>query len=110
METGDGQAMMNVNALASVALVNMPNIQEFRLANELQDTKQERPYHMNQQLIEELAAKRDGIVLADEANYDESKHPRADDGKWTSGGGARATKVKEFEGFCGDRPQSRCWF
>lgn len=37
-ETGDGQAMMNVNALASVALVNMPNIQEFRLANELQDT------------------------------------------------------------------------
>ena len=37
-ETGNGQAMMNVNALASVALVNMPNIQEFRLANELQDT------------------------------------------------------------------------
>lgn len=37
-ETGDGRAMMNVNALASVALVNMPNIQEFRLANELQDT------------------------------------------------------------------------
>ena len=37
-ETGDGQAVMTVNALASVALVNMPNIQEFRLANELQDT------------------------------------------------------------------------
>ena len=36
-EDGD-QAMMNVNALVSVALVNMPNIQEFRLANELQDT------------------------------------------------------------------------
>lgn len=32
------QAMMNVNTLVSVALVNMPNIQEFRLANELQDT------------------------------------------------------------------------
>lgn len=38
-ETGDGQAMMDVNTLVSVALVNMPNIQEFRLANELQDTK-----------------------------------------------------------------------
>ena len=37
-ETGDGQATMNVNTLVSVALVNMPNIQEFRLANELQDT------------------------------------------------------------------------
>ena len=36
-EDGD-QAMMNVNTLVSVALVNMPNIQEFRLANELQDT------------------------------------------------------------------------
>lgn len=32
----DGTALMDVNALASVALVNMPNIQEFRLANELQ--------------------------------------------------------------------------
>ena len=37
-ETGDGQATMSVNTLVSVALVNMPNIQEFRLANELQDT------------------------------------------------------------------------
>lgn len=35
-ETGDGKAHMTVNALASVALINMPNIQEFRLANELQ--------------------------------------------------------------------------
>lgn len=102
-ETGDGQAMMTVNALASVALVNMPNIQEFRLANELQDTKQERPYHMNQQLIEELAAKRDGILLADEVNFDESKHPRADDGRFSSGGGVRATKVRGFEETIEDR-------
>ena len=51
VETGDGQAMMTVNALASVALVNMPNIQEFRLANELQDTNNaaqaEKGKHMN---------------------------------------------------------------
>lgn len=47
----DGTAMMDVNALASVALVNMPNIQEFRLANELQDTNNaaqaEKGKHMN---------------------------------------------------------------
>lgn len=36
-ENGRGEAMMKVNALVSIALVNMPNIQEFRLANELQD-------------------------------------------------------------------------
>ena len=45
------QAMMNVNTLVSVALVNMPNIQEFRLANELQDTNNaaqaEKGKHMN---------------------------------------------------------------
>ena len=35
--------------------------------------------------IIELAAKYDR--LANEANFDESKHPRSDDGKFTSGGG-----------------------
>ena len=51
VESGNNQAMMTVNALASVALVNMPNIQEFRLANELQDTTKaaqaEKGKHMN---------------------------------------------------------------
>lgn len=37
-ENGDGTALMHVASLTSVALINMPNIQEFRLANELQDT------------------------------------------------------------------------
>jgi len=37
-------------------------------------------------ILVELAARRDA-ALANEANYDESKHPRAEDGKWTSGGG-----------------------
>ena len=37
-ENGDGTALMHVDSLTSVALINMPNIQEFRLANELQDT------------------------------------------------------------------------
>ena len=37
-ENGDGTALMHVESLTSVALINMPNIQEFRLANELQDT------------------------------------------------------------------------
>jgi hypothetical protein len=42
--------------------------------------------------IIELAAKYDR--LANEANFDESKHPRADDGKFTSGGGGSATTPK----------------
>lgn len=40
--------------------------------------------------IIELAAKYDR--LANEANFDESKHPRSDDGKFTSGGGSSSGK------------------
>ena len=42
----------------------------------------------------ELATRRDA-TLANEANFDESKHPRASDGKFSStgGGGATVTKV-----------------
>lgn len=40
-----------------------------------------KPYQLPQRIID----------LANE--YDESKHPRADDGKWTSGGGATIKKV-----------------
>ena len=40
--------------------------------------------------IIELAATYDR--LANEANFDESKHPRADDGKFTSGGGSATVK------------------
>lgn len=36
-ELGNGSALMTVNDIRSVALVNDPNINEFRLANELQD-------------------------------------------------------------------------
>lgn len=49
-----------------------------------------------------LAARRD--ALANEANFDESKHPRADDGKFSSGGGGggaaggrTATAQREFD-------------
>lgn len=42
--------------------------------------------------IVELAAKYDR--LANEANFDESKHPRASDGKFTSGGGGGAASGK----------------
>lgn len=77
-ENGDGTALMHVESLTSVALINMPNIQEFRLANEAQpeERKTMKPYQLPQRIID----------LANE--YDESKHPRADDGKWTSGGGS----------------------
>ena len=43
--------------------------------------------------IIELAAKYDR--LANEANFDESKHPRADDGKFSSGGGTSTGTAKE---------------
>ncbi len=36
--TGEGRASMAVDSIQSVALINTPNIEEFRLANELQDT------------------------------------------------------------------------
>ena len=69
-----------VDEIASIGLVNNPNIPEFRLANE--------EHHMKKKLnpaIIELAAKYDR--LANEANFDESKHPRSEDGKFSSGGG-----------------------
>ena len=69
-----------VDEIASIGLVNNPNIPEFRLANEEQPMKKK----LNPAIIE-LAAKYDR--LANEANFDESKHPRSDDGKFTSGGG-----------------------
>ena len=75
-----------VGSISSIGLVNNPNIAEFRLANE--DLTQRRGGAEKVKLrpeIVELAAKFDRI--ANEANFDESKHPRANDGKFTSGGG-----------------------
>lgn len=69
-----------VDEIASIGLVNNPNIPEFRLANEEQHMKKK----LNPAIIE-LAAKYDR--LANEANFDESKHPRSEDGEFTSGGG-----------------------
>ena len=37
------------------------------------------------------------LKLANEENYDESKHPRAEDGKWTSGGSAAALSAAQSE-------------
>ena len=69
-----------VDEIASIGLVNNPNIPEFRLANEEQHMKKK----LNPAIIE-LAARYDR--LANEANFDESKHPRSADGKFSSGGG-----------------------
>ena len=70
-----------VSEISSIGLVNNPNIPEFRLANEEHPPMKTK---LNPAIIE-LAAKYDR--LANEANFDESKHPRANDGKFTSGGG-----------------------
>lgn len=79
---GQGRYLKHLDSLTSVALINIPNIQEFRLANERNETKMK--YELPANIIA-LAARRD--ALANEANFDESKHPRAADGKFSSGGG-----------------------
>lgn len=52
---------------------------------------------MPQHLIDLARRFDERVSLANEANYDESKHPRAEDGKWTSGGGSGGggTSVKK---------------
>ena len=79
-----------VDEIASIGLVNNPNIPEFRLANEEQPMKKK----LNPAIIE-LAAKYDR--LANEANFDESKHPRSDDGKFSSGGGGGGKSAGETQ-------------
>ena len=95
-DLGQGRYLKHLDSLTSVALINIPNIQEFRLANELLGTvnSNERTFAMPQHLIE-LAKRFDErmAALANEANYDESKHPRAEDGKWTSGGSGGSAGV-----------------
>ena len=88
-DLGGGRYLKHLDSLTSVALVNIPNIQEFRLANELQGglNDNERTFTMPQHLIDLARRYDERVRLANEANYDESKHPRAEDGKWTSGGG-----------------------
>ena len=77
-----------VDEIASIGLVNNPNIPEFRLANEEQPMKKK----LNPAIIE-LAAKYDR--LANEANFDESKHPRSADGKFSSGGGGGSSGTSD---------------
>lgn len=80
-----------VDEIASIGLVNNPNIPEFRFANEAQPMKKK----LNPAIVE-LAARYDR--LANEANFDESKHPRSDDGKFTSGGGGGKSDGKAQDG------------
>lgn len=74
-----------VSEISSIGLVNNPNIPEFRLANETLNPQPSSPSSPKSlaPTILALAAKYDR--LANEANFDESKHPRANDGKWTDG-------------------------
>ena len=90
-----------VDEIASIGLVNTPNIPEFRLANEEQPMKKK----LNPAIIE-LAAKYDR--LANEANFDESKHPRSDDGKFSSGGsGGSSSKESGSEKSSDSQPEAK---
>ena len=84
-----GKRNVIVDGLTSIGLVNNPNIREFRLANELQGglNNNEGTFAMPQHLIDLAKRFDERVRLANEANHDESKHPRAEDGKWTSAGG-----------------------
>lgn len=73
-----GKKNVIVDGLNSIGLVNNPNIREFRLANEahFEERKPMDPYQLPQHIID----------LANE--WDESKHPRDDDGKFAPAGTA----------------------
>ncbi len=68
--------------ITSVALTNKPNIPVTPVLN--------RAAPAMPPFLAELARRYDERMdkLANSAGYDESKHPRAEDGKWTDGGGA----------------------
>lgn len=70
--------------ITSVALTNKPNIPVAPVLNKAAPAMP--PF------LAELARRYDERMdkLANTSNYDESKHPRAEDGKWTSGGGGGA--------------------
>lgn len=95
----NGRYLKTVNDLTSVALVNIPNIQEFRLANESQGGEQTKgkAFAMPQHLIDLARRFDERVRLANEANFDESKHPRSDDGKFSSGGGGGSATVKKVD-------------
>lgn len=107
-DLGEGRYLKRLDSLTSVALINIPNIQEFRLANELQGglNSNERTFAMPQHLIELARRYDERVRLANEANYDESKHPRAEDGKWTSGGGGeKVITITGDEDWMGEVPK-----
>lgn len=93
----DGKKNVVVDGLTSVGLVNNPNIREFRLANEMpvmggtgngeRGTEFAMPAHLVA-LAKRFDERR---ALPNEANFDESKHPRDNDGKFSSTGGGGAT-------------------
>lgn len=82
-----GKKNVIVDGLNSIGLVNNPNIREFRLANEahFEERKPMDSYQLPQHIID----------LANE--YDESQHPRASDGKWTSAPGGGSTFKAESD-------------
>ena len=87
-DLGQGRYLKRLDSLTSVALVNIPNIQEFRLANELQGglNDNERTFAMPQHLIDLARRYDERVRLANE--WDESKHPREEDGTFAPAGTA----------------------
>lgn len=75
-DLGQGRCLKHLDSLTSVALINIPNIQEFRLANELQGglNNNEGTFAMPQHLIDLARRFDERVRLANEANYDPTSH------------------------------------
>ena len=106
-DLGEGRYLKHLDSLTSVALINIPNIQEFRLANELQGglNSNERTFAMPQHLIE-LARRYDERVAALANSIDANGMGHSDEnGQFDgsgSGGGSGASQSSRLDRMLGE--------
>ena len=107
-DLGQGRYLKHLDSLTSVALINIPNIQEFRLANELQGglDSNERTFAMPQHLID-LARRFDERVarLANSIDANGMGHDDDNgqfDGSGSSGGGGGDSQSSRLDRMLGE--------
>lgn len=107
-DLGQGRYLKHLDTLTSVALINIPNIQEFRLANELQGglNDNERTYAMPQHLID-LAKRFDERMAALANSIDANGMGHSDengqfDGSGSGGGTGGSAQSSRLDRMLGD--------
>ena len=106
-DLGQGRYLKHLDSLTSVALINIPNIQEFRLANELQGglNSNERTFAMPQHLID-LAKRFDERMAALANSIDANGMGHSDEnGQFDgsgSGGGSGASQSSRLDRMLGE--------